>query len=145
LKKYVKDYIENNEIIKNIWKENIVISYKIKKDIFLDLEENTFNILFWNLLSNAIKFSVNNLKNNKKIKLEIWLNNKNFYILDNWIWIKKENLKSIWDKFFRTDKNTEWFGIWLFLVKRISILYNWDIEVESIEKQKTKFIIKYKK
>jgi len=149
LEKFSMEYIKNSEIIKNIWTENIEVIYNIDKNIFLNIEQNTFNILFWNLLSNAIKFSKN--KNvitegfNTLIKLEIGLNKKSFYIIDNWIWIKKEDLKNIFNKFFRSDKNLEWFGVGLFLVKRLSDLYNWEIEVKSKQNKETKFIINYKK
>jgi len=148
LEDFSQEYIENSEIIKNIWKENIEVNYKIEKNIFLNIEQNTFNILFWNLISNAIKFSKNKKMSTDNfkplIKLEIWLNKNNFYISDNWIWIKKEDLKNIWNKFFRSNKNLEWFGVWLFLVKRLSDLYNWKIEVESEYEKWTKFIINYK-
>ncbi len=145
LEGFSHEYIENSEIRKIIWKENIELKYKIEKNIFLKIKKNIFNILFWNLISNAIKFSKNNLKNNKKIKLEIWLNKKSFWIIDNWIWIKKEDLWNIWNKFFRSDRNLEWFGVGLFLVKRLSDLYFWEIDVESKQNKETKFIINYKK
>jgi len=138
-------YIENNEIIKNVWMENIDIKFQIEKNIFLNIEENTFNILFWNLISNAIKFSKININNWKKIKLEIWLNKNTFWIEDNWIWIDKNNISSIFNKFARNNKNIEWFWVWLFLVKRLVSLYDWKIEVESKKAEWTIFIINYNK
>jgi len=143
LSKYIKnisrEYIKNNKIIKNIWENNFNIIYKIESNIKLKIEENTFNILIWNLISNAIKFS----RNNDKIILEIWLNINWFYIKDNWIWIDKDNLEKIFDKFFRNDKNIEWFWIWLFLVKRLSDLYDWKISIESEKWKGTKFIVNF--
>jgi len=139
LESFTKNYLYNNEVIKNIWEKNIEIKYKINKNIYLDIEKNTFNILFWNLLSNAIKFS----QNNKIIKLEILLNKKGFYISDNWVWIKEENISDIFNKFSRSDKNIEWFWVWLFLVKRLCILYNWNIKIESKVGRWSKFIIKF--
>jgi len=144
LKDFANQYLENNEIIKNIWTINIEIKFKIEKNIFINLEENTFNILFWNLLSNAIKFSKININKWKKIKLEIWLNKNSFWIKDNWIWIKEKEIKNIFNKFARLDKNIEGFWVWLFLVKRLCDLYNWEIEAESEENKWTKFIINYK-
>lgn len=84
-------------------------------------------ILLSNLLSNSIKYT-NSWWN---INLKIWNN----YILieDNWVWIKKENLSKIYDRFFQ-DTNwltTNWFWIWLSIVKKICDLYWWKIEVES--------------
>ena len=78
------------------------------------------------------------------MKLEIGLNKKEFYIKDNWIWIKKEDLQNIFNKFSRIDKNIEWFWVWLFLVKRLSDLYNWEIKVESKFWKWANFIVKFK-
>ena len=146
--KYISDfshnYFDNNEMIKDIEKNNFKLNYKIKKDIYLDIEENTFNILFWNLLSNAIKFSKTNITKNKNIEIEIWLEKNNFWIKDNWIWIDDDSIKNIFSKFYRTDKNIEWFWVWLFLVKRLSDLYNWEISVESQKGKWTNFIVKFK-
>ena len=144
LKKYTENFILNNEILKNIWENNFEIKYIINNNVLLEIEQNTFNILIWNLLSNAIKFSKNNLKENRKIKIEIWLNKKEFYISDNWIWIKKEDLQNIFKKLSRANKNIEWFWIWLFLVKRLLDLYNWKIKVESDFWKWSKFIVKFK-
>ncbi len=145
LEKFTQDYLKhNNYIIENNILEKINIKFKINKNIFLEIEENTFNILFWNLLSNAIKFSKDNLKNNKKIEIEVWVNEKSFWIKDNWIWIDKKNTENVFNKFFRDDKNLEWFGVWLFLVKRLADLYNWKVDIESNLWEWSKFIIKYK-
>ena len=144
LENFTKNYLKNNnDVLENNLSEKIKIKYNFKKNLFLEIEENTFNVLFWNLLSNAIKFSKNNLEENNKIEIEIWANKKRFWILDNWIGINQKDINNIWDKFFRHDKNLQWFWIGLFLVKRLSNLYNWKIEVESKNKKWTKFIINY--
>jgi len=139
IENFSKKYIENNKILKNIWTTNVEVIYKIDKNIKLEIEENTFNILIWNLISNAIKFS----KNNNKIILEIGLSKSCFYIKDNGIWIDKENLENIFNKFFRNDKNVEWFWIWLFLVKRLVELYNWKISIQSKKWKGAKFIVNF--
>ena len=146
LQNYTENFISNNEVLKNIWENNFEINYKINKNILLEIEQNTFNILFWNLIYNAIKFwtKKNLTEGFSPLKLEIGLNKKEFYIKDNWIWIKKEDLQNIFNKFSRTDKNIEWFWIWLFLVKRLSDLYNWEIKVESKFWKWTNFIVKFK-
>ncbi len=131
LENTTQKYLENSE------KENIKINYIFKENIFLEIEEWTFNILFENLLSNAIKFS------GKNKEIEIWCDEKSFWIKDNGIWISKEKLKNIWEKFYREDTKITWFGVWLFLVKRLVLLYNWEIKVESGEWKGSKFIVKF--
>lgn len=144
LQAFSKIYIESYYFWKNIDALNIKLNFRIQKNIFLEIEENTFNIMFWNLLSNAIKFSQNNLDKNKEIEIEIWCEENSFWVKDNWIWITKENLNKIWDKFFRADTNIEWFWVGLFLVKRLSKLYWAEVEIESKINSGTKFIIKFK-
>ena len=144
LENYTKNFILNNEILKNIWEENFNITYKISKNINLEIEKNTFNILFWNLLSNAIKFWIKKpTEGFNPLRIEIGLTKKGFYISDNWIWIKKDDIKNIFNKFSRNNKNIEWFWVWLFLVKRLSNLYNWKIKVKSKIGKWSKFEIKF--
>ncbi len=137
LSNYIKNFIQNYLKENNI--SDISIQFNCQKDINIKLEENTFNILFWNLLSNAIKFL-----NKKTWKIEIWCDEKSFWIKDNWVWIKKEDLDKIFDKFFRKDKNIEWFWVGLFLVKRLLNVYNWKIKVESEIRKGAKFIVFFK-
>ncbi len=133
LETFTQKYLKEN----NYSGKKINIKYNFEKDIKIFLEENTFNILFENLLSNAIKFS------EKNINIEIWCDKKSFWISDNWIWISKEEFKNIWKKFFREDTKKEWFWVWLFLVKRLILLYNWKIKVETKVDLGTKFIVKF--
>ena len=134
LKKYTKEYLNVNNFLDK--KIDIIYDFSCNKNILID--ENTFKILFENLLSNAIKFSKSN-----DIKIEIWLWQSSFWIKDNWIWIKEEDLKSIWNKFFRKDNKIQWFWIGLFLVKRLVNLYGWEMKVESENNIWTKFRIKF--
>lgn len=139
-----KDY-ELNMCIKSVvekyiaWIEKKVeINYKLKSNLSLEIETSTFNIIVENLLSNAIKFSWT------KAKIEIWTDEKSFWIKDNWPWIEKEKLDKIWNKFYRTNTNIEWFWVWLFIVKRLIELYNWTIKIESKKEKGTKFIVYFK-
>ncbi len=97
----------------------------IDENLEYEVEENTFCILIDNLISNAMKFSP------EKMKIEIYANKDGFSITDNGPGIDKKERKIIWDKFYRKDTNKEWFWVWLYLVKRIIDIYEWDIIVES--------------
>ena len=119
--------------------KNLNFKYSVDRNVFMDIDKSNFNIVLENLLTNAIKFAKENTE------IEVWLTNSKFYITNYWNWISKENKSKIWDKFYKDDQNKEWFWIGLFLVKRISSLYNWKIDVESIEGEKTTFIINFDK
>lgn len=118
--------------------KKVQINYKLNADLSLDIETSTFQIIVENLLSNAIKFSWD------KPIIEIWTDKKSFWIADNGPWIPKEKLEKIWDKFYRSDSNIEWFWVWLFIVKRLVELYNWKIKIESEKGKGTKFIVYFK-
>lgn len=136
-----KEVFLNNTLIKlwanyDYWiNKNIKIKYKCKKSTKIKIEEYTFQILLDNLLWNAIKFSGNDSE------IEVWCDYHSFWIKDYWVWIKKDKLENIWDKFYKEDINKEWFWVWLFLVKRLVDLYWWKIKVESVVWKGTKFTV----
>ena len=127
LKHITDNYISNNDL-------DIGVKFNFNSKTKLNIEENTFNVLFENILSNAIKFS------DSEVKIEIWCNKNSFWIKDNWEWIEEKKLKQIWNKFYRNDTNKEWFWVGLFIVKRLSDLYKWRIEVKSELGKWSKFI-----
>lgn len=151
---------ENNKNLKNInlkfFIEKIILenSKKISEkniNLKLNLEnfnfkilENHFYILFSNILFNAIRYSEKNWEIN--ISLTSWLNGWILKISDKWIWISKENIEKIFNRFFqecRSRESENWFWIWLSLVKKISDVYGLKISVESEKWVWTKFIIRF--
>lgn len=133
--KYIKTFSEN--LINLINNKELNIEYVLQKDIFIDLEESTFNILLENIITNAVKFS------EKKWKIEIWVKKNEFWIKDNWIWIASIDQEEVWNKFFKSDDKKEWFWVGLFIVKRIINLYKWRIKVEAKEWKWTKIIVNF--
>ena len=129
------DNISTNLI--GISQKKVILDTKITRKISKNIELSTFTILLENLLTNAIKFS-----DDWEI-IEVSLTDKKLSIKDNWIWIKKWDLEKVFEKFYRTDENIEWFGVWLFIVKRILNLYDWKIEVKSEYGKWSEFIIKF--
>lgn len=132
-----------DEIIKEfkfkIKDQKIDIKADIDKEIIIKSNKDYFHIFLSNLIWNAIKY------NKKWWAINIVYKPHKLIITDSWIWIKKEDINKIFDRFFKSDKSrtTEWFGIWLSLVKKISDIYNWEIKVESKENEWTSFIINF--
>lgn len=131
-----------SEILKNfssnIDEKNIFIEKNISENIEIEANRNYLYIFLSNIIWNAIKYN----KNQGKIfiKYENWL-----IVEDTGIWINREDLPKIFDRFFKADKsrNSAWFGIWLSLVAKIAEVYNWQVKAESEEWKWTKFFVKF--
>lgn len=110
------------EVDKNLKKSNIFIDKDRLKQVFI------------NLIWNAIKFTDDwwkiTIKATKKDKKVL------FEIIDNWIWIAKENLEKLFDKFNQIDcslqrNNNCWLGLWLALCKYFIKDFNSKINIET--------------
>ncbi len=129
----IKDF-ENELSLKKI---NIV--FEAKPKIFIKkINKEHFYICVKNLLSNAIKYS------NENSKIEIFFDNWILSITDYWIWIDKENLKNIFKRYFRENYlEKQWLWIWLNIVKKITEINNWKIDIESQKNVYSKFSINF--
>lgn len=133
IKGIIKDFKSKSE------KKEISIIYTKKSDKILNINRQYFYILFSNILSNAIRY------NKKWWKINVTLYKNKIIIKDTWIWMKKEDLEKIFDRFFMLDnsRNNEWHWIWLSLVKKIADIYKMKISVKSEEKKWSEFIIEF--
>lgn len=119
-------------------KKNIEINFKTgKKSIFKKIISEHFEICFWNLLSNSIKY------NKTKWVIDIFLDDYYLIIKDSWIWIEKENLSKIFNRYFRESYVEDWSWIWLSIVKKIVDINNWKISINSDKNIWTEVIIKF--
>lgn len=111
--------------------------------IFAD-EMHFTNVIF-NLMDNAVKYSREGVP--LKLKVRTWNDDKqlNISIEDNGIGISKENLKKIFDKFYRVHTgnlhNVKGFGLGLAYVRSIVEVHGGTIQAESTVNQGTKFVI----
>lgn len=136
---------ELNKIIDdNKWKiteKNITIKKNYKnKNYNLSINKEHFDICVSNILKNAVKYSNDN-----------WVVEINFWdwileIKDKWIGIEEKNLANIFNRYFRENYlKEEWFWLWLSLVKKITDLNSWKIDIESKKDFWTKIILNFNK
>jgi len=115
----------------------------IESKIFVD--ETHFTNMIFNLFDNAIKYR----KPDKPVNILVrtWNDDEHLYlsIADDGIGIKKDNLKKIFDKFYRVHTgnvhNVKGFGLGLAYVKKVVDLHKGDIKVDSEYGKGTKFTI----
>lgn len=112
-------------------------------EIELQLNEEKFKLAFSHLVSNAIKYT-----NNGQIIIQISKNNNSVIISisDTGIGIPADEVERIFERLYRTKREREaseskGSGMGLAIVKHILIAHNAKIEVNSIEKEGTKFEI----
>ncbi|MDE7154360.1 MAG: HAMP domain-containing histidine kinase [Muribaculaceae bacterium] len=140
--------------------ENIVRTFKLKverygghltadleaSDHMVNVDEMHFTNVIFNLLDNAVKYR------SEERPLELKVSTRNIgtgklqiTVSDNGIGIKKEDLKRIFDRFYRVSTgnlhDVKGFGLGLAYVKKIVSALNGEIKVESEINQGTKFII----
>lgn len=113
--------------------------------VFVD-EMHITNVVF-NLLDNAVKYKNPDPDVQLKLKVRTWNEGDKLMISieDNGIGIKKENIKKIFEKFYRVHTgnlhDVKGFGLGLAYVKKIVVDHKGSIRAESELGQGTKFII----
>ncbi|NLJ90579.1 MAG: HAMP domain-containing histidine kinase [Clostridiales bacterium] len=109
---------------------------------FVDADQSKIQQVLYNLLDNAIKFShvnsdiyITTIERGDKVLVSI---------KDNGIGIAKEDLKKVWDRFFKTDhsrgKDKTGTGLGLAIVKEIVTAHDENINVTSTPGAGTEFI-----
>ena len=127
--------------VKNI--NGTLISQLNAKNSLVMVDEMHFTNVIYNLMDNAFKYR----KETLILTVSTWnFKNKLFLsIEDNGVGIKKENLKRIFDQFYRVPTgnvhNVKGFGLGLAYVSKIIKLHKGTIKVESEYGIGTKFII----
>ena len=108
-----------------------------ESEITIEADAFHFTNLVYNLMDNSIKYC----NSKPEIIIKITKTNSNIILefIDNGIGINNENIKRIFDKFYRikTSKTNEvnGFGLGLYYVKKICDLHKWKIDARSNDKQ----------
>lgn len=109
------------------------------------VDEMHFTNVIFNLLDNAVKYR--DPDRGVELNLKTWNDKEKLYlsIKDNGLGMKKEDLKKIFEKFYRVHTgnvhDVKGFGLGLAYVKKIVKLHKGEIHVESEKGKGTKFII----
>jgi len=151
---FKKKQLDLNEMV-----ESIANSFTLRVEhtggkIYTDIEavdsaiyvdEMHFQNVIFNLMDNAVKYR--NTEKPLDIYMKTWNDNDHLYlsIRDTGIGIKKENLKKIFEKFYRVHTgnlhDAKGFGLGLAYVKKIVDLHKGEIKVESEYGKGTTFTI----
>ncbi|MDD6908944.1 HAMP domain-containing sensor histidine kinase [Phocaeicola faecicola] len=114
-------------------------------DPFIFVDEMHFTNVIFNLLDNALKYKKPDVNIHLKVRTWNESNKLHISIEDNGIGIKKENLKKIFEKFYRVHTgnlhDVKGFGLGLAYVKKIITDHKGTIRAESELNVGTKFII----
>lgn len=152
---FKKKELDLNEMV-----ENIANSFTLRVEhtggkVYTDIEaidsaiyvdEVHFQNVIFNLMDNAVKYRKTDEALN--ITMKTWNDDKFLYlsIKDTGMGMKKENLKKIFDKFYRVHTgnvhDVKGFGLGLAYVKKVVDLHDGEIKVESEFGKGTKFTIK---
>ena len=117
------------------------------KDFYVETDSYLFSLILNNILTNAIKYSkvsgVINFDIKEKKDATV------FSISDSGIGITSEDLEKIFDQFYRSKSNEhpeiKGTGLGLSIVKRLCVLLQIDLNIESKENVGTKVILSFSK
>ena len=148
------------DIDANVAIANIVHTFKLKvekyggsitadldaEDAIVDVDEMHFTNVIFNLLDNAVKYR----KDDNALKLRVSTRNLSgerleITVADNGIGIRKDDLKKVFEKFYRVSTgnrhDVKGFGLGLAYVHKMISEFGGDITAESELGKGTKFII----
>ena len=124
-------------------KKNIAIEVVLTEEImYVNADMEKIQQVLYNLLDNAIKFS----HHNSVIKIETSEKKNKIFVsvADRGIGIPKEDLKLIWDRFYKSDysrgKDKKGTGLGLSIVKEIINAHGENINVISTEGAGSEFV-----
>ena len=140
---FITEITREEQTIGNVFNRNIILKVNFDKDVLIPFDRLLVTRVFENLFNNALRYT----KDNDTITLESYIDNPNscviYKIHDTGIGIDEQDLKNIFELFYRgTDsRREEGMGIGLSVVKNIIETHCWDITVDSKKNEGTCFTI----
>lgn len=138
----IKEIIKKYEIIKETENYNFIV--EMPEHAYINADKNKMNQVIYNLINNAINYT----GKDKMVQIKV-IEEKNKYlieIIDTGKGIKPEELKIIWDKYYKNEKNHKrnivGTGIGLSIVKNILEKHGFEYGVDSVLKKGTTFYFK---
>lgn len=122
-----------------IKEKNLQIKTNFSDDFYINSDHYLLSIIFSNIISNAIKYA----GKETKIQIDVFQVDGKIHcqIQDNGIGINPEDLKNIYNSFYRSNAENhpeiKGNGIGLSIVKRISDLLQFPIEISSVQNEGT--------
>ena len=141
----IKQIIKKYEIIKET--ENYKFEVNMPEIAIVHADKNGINQVLYNLINNAVNYTGKDLTVKINVK-----ENKNDYlveIIDSGKGINNEDIKLIWNKYYKNDKNHKrnivGTGLGLSIVKSILVNHNFVYGVKSKKDEGSNFYFKIKK
>ena len=139
LVKELHEVIKRYDILKE--KEGYKIILKTPKKVIINADKKRISQVLYNLINNAINYT----GDDKKVYVNIIDNKKDYRveIKDTGKGIDEEDIKHIWDKYYKKDKNHKrnvvGTGLGLSIVKNILVNHNYEYGVESKKNEGSTF------
>ena len=127
---------QNKKLIET---KNIKFYFHDFENIIVQGHPLLLKILIGNIIQNSLKYS------HKNSIIDISLTTTQLVIKDYGIGIKEDDLKNIFDRFYRIDdaRSGAGYGLGLSIVKSISNIHKFSLEVKSKYEEFTQFTIKF--
>lgn len=144
LAKEIHNIVKKYQIIKET--EKYVINVNMPDEIIITADKKKLIQVIYNLVNNAINYT----GEDKQVTINV-IKSKKYYLVeikDTGKGIKESEIKYIWNKYYKNDKNHQRnvvsTGLGLSIVKQILELHSYEYGVNSIYKQGTTFYFKIK-
>ena len=138
---FLSEILKEEQTIGNVFNRKITVDINFDKDVLVPFDRQLATRVFENLFNNALRYT----NENDKITLQAFIQNNNviYKITDSGIGIDENDLKNIFEMFYRgtNSRREEGMGIGLSVVKNIIDTHGWKIEVESKKSEGTTFTI----